>query len=83
MSYFVSEKEVYEHDIGTIRTMLFSSPEGRFTITFQARFFYFDKGRVSEEHKAKLREYVKAHYDDESGTPVEINSALLKDIFGE
>ena len=82
MSYYVSEKEVYERDIDNARTMLFSSPEGRFTITDRARRFYYELGKVSEEHKAKLREYIKEHYDDESRTPVTIDTALLRDIIG-
>jgi len=83
MSYYVSEKEVVEHDIDNARTMLFSSPEGRFTITFQARFFFFDQGKVNEEHKAKLREHVKENYDDEKGDSVKIDTALLRKIIGE
>ena len=83
MIYHVSEKEVYEHDIDNVRTRLFSSPEGRFTITDRAKLFYFDQGKVNEDHKQKLRDYIKKNYDDEKGDPVKIDSALVKQIIGE
>ena len=83
MSYYVSEKEVLERENSASRSLYFKSSEGRFEITHRAQLFFFDQGKVNEDHKAKLREHVKKNYDDEKGDPVKIDTALLRKIIGE
>jgi hypothetical protein len=83
MDHYVSEKEVLERENGAGRSLYFVSPEGKFEITFRAKKFYFDLGRVKEEHKAKLREHVRRHYDEEEGDPVRIDTEVLRGIIGK
>jgi hypothetical protein len=83
MDHYVSEQEVLERENGANRSLFFKSPQGRFEITFRAKKFYFDLGKVKEEHKVKLREFVKRNYDEEEDDPVKIDTATLRKIIGE